>query len=67
MIKEKTGLEVTCREDEENRFYFVINFQDEALALPEAFDGMEELLTGQKASGGELLKKFDVKIFQTKK
>lgn len=67
VIKEKTGLEVTCREDEENRFYFVINFQDEALALPEAFDGMEELLTGQKASGGELLKKFDVKIFQTKK
>lgn len=67
VIPEETGLEVTCREDEEKRLYFVINFKDEETALPEAFEGLEDLLTGKKAKGGELMKKFDVKILCGKK
>lgn len=42
VIAEKTGLEITCREGENTRFYFVMNFTDENQTLLQA---LQEWLT----------------------
>ncbi len=40
VIAEETGLEITCRESENTRFYFVMNFTDEKQTLPASLTGM---------------------------
>ena len=42
--------------------YFIINFKDEEIPLPAVFDGKEDILTGEKVQGGEMLKKYDLQI-----
>ena len=64
VIAEETGLEITCRESENTRFYFVINFTDEKHALPASLAGMVDLITGEAAKEGDVMNKWDVKILQ---
>lgn len=56
------GLEIVKRNGEGKSFYFVMNFQDEALEIPEEFAGRMDLLSGNAVEKGEKLPKFGVKI-----
>ena len=56
------GLEIVKRNGEEKSFYFVMNFKDEDLKIPEEFAGKTDLLSGNAVGKGEKLPKFGVKI-----
>jgi beta-galactosidase len=67
VIDDATKLEVTCRKAENNDFYFVINFTDEVLEVPDCLVGNEDVLTGQMVESGEKMSKYDVKIVKVNK
>ena len=52
----------TKRQADGEDLYFIINFKDEEIPLPAVFDGKEDILTGEKVQGGEMLKKYDLRI-----
>ena len=56
------GLEIVKRNREGKSFYFVMNFRDEELEIPEEFVGKTDLLSGNAVGKGEKLPKFGVKI-----
>ena len=56
------GLEIVKRNRERKSFYFVMNFRDEELEIPEEFAGKTDLLSGNAVGKGEKLPKFGVKI-----
>ena len=56
------GLEIVKRNGEGKNFYFVMNFKDEELEIPEEFAGKKDLLSGNEVEKGEKLPKFGVKI-----
>ena len=58
VIGEATALEITKRQADGEDLYFIINFKDEEIPLPVVFDGKEDILTGEKVQGGEMLKKY---------
>lgn len=62
VIAEETGLEITCRESENTRFYYVMNFTDEKQTLPASLAGKVDLITGETAKEGDVMNKWDVKI-----
>ena len=62
VIGEATALEITKRQADGEDLYFIINFKDEEIPLPAVFDGKEDILTGEKVQGGEMLKKYDLQI-----
>ena len=59
VITEATGLEVTCRKAEDCTYYFIFNFKDKVLPLPNCFDGCKDLLTGETVDGGRMMKQYD--------
>ena len=59
VINEATGLEVTCRKAEDCTYYFIFNFKDKVLPLPNCFDGCKDLLTGETVAGGRMMKQYD--------
>lgn len=61
------GLEITCRETEVCRLYFVLNFKDQELPVPEGLTGYTDMITGEKVPEGEMLSKYDVKIIRVEK
>ena len=60
VIPEATQLEVTVRESETTRFYYVMNFTGEAQPLPDSLAGKTDLITGETAKCGDSLKPWDV-------
>ena len=58
------GLEIVKRNGEGKSFYFVMNFKDEELEIPEEFAGKKDLLSGNAVEKGEKLPKFGVKIVE---
>ena len=56
------GLEIVKRNREGKSFYFVMNFRNEELEIPEEFAGKTDLLSGNAVGKGEKLPKFGVKI-----
>lgn len=62
VLPEQTLLEVTCRENDRDRLYFVINFQEKPQPLPESLGGLQDLLTNERSCPGAEMKKYDVKI-----
>lgn len=64
VIAEHTELEITCRQTDTCRFYFIINFKEQPLPLPSCFAGKQDVLTGETLAGGKLLNKFEVKIIR---
>lgn len=58
------GLEIVKRNGKEKSFYFVMNFKDEDLKIPEEFAGKMDLLSGNAVEKGEILPKFGVKILE---
>lgn len=67
VLAEKTRLEVTVRETEDEKIYFVINFQSEPLPLPEIFAGSEDLLTNEILKSGHSMKPYDTVVVKMKK
>lgn len=63
VLAEETELEVTRRISEEAKIDFVMNFKDRPLPLPSVFVGKQDLLTGRTMEDGELMQKYDVRIF----
>ena len=59
VISEATGLEVTCRKSDDCTYYFIFNFKDKVLPLPNCFDGCKDLLTGETVTGGRMMKQYD--------
>lgn len=59
VIRESTELEVTCRETEDCRFYFIFNFKDRDFPIPSCFAGCTDLLTGETVSDGRMMKQYD--------
>lgn len=62
-----TRLEITCRDTETERLYFVINFEEEKQILPSIFVGCENTLTGELLNRETMLAQFDVCLFRIKK
>ena len=47
LIDEPTPLEITCREKDGKRFWFVLNFTTEPQPVPQALSGLPDLLSGK--------------------
>ena len=47
LIHELTRLEIACREKDDQRFWFVLNFTAEPQPLPRALVGMLDLLSSE--------------------
>ena len=62
MIEEATKLEIACRENEEAKFFVIINFHEEAQPLPEMFVGKTDLLTGKVLSSEMMLTQYTTYI-----
>ena len=62
VIAEKTALEVVCRRQPDCCLYFVMNFTEEKLRLPEVFAGQQDVLTGRILPGDFVLNKYDTLI-----
>lgn len=67
VIGEETELEVMRRETETEEIYFILNFKDEELVLPEVFAGKVDVLTDRVLEEGEKLKKYEVRVVRCPK
>ena len=59
VVSVATGLEITCRKTDRFTYYFIFNFKDKVLPLPENFIGQQDLLTGEIISEGCHMKQYD--------
>lgn len=64
VIPEETGLEITCREGDGIRLYFVMNLSDGAKTLPKSLAGKTDLLGKNAVCEDTVLQKWDVLILQ---
>ena len=64
IIEEKTALEIISRTNNGSEFYFVLNFTDEEITLPNCFVGGTDLLTNEVLVEHTILKKYDVYIIK---
>lgn len=62
VIEEATKLEIACRENEEAKFFVIINFHEEAQPLPEMFVGKTDLLTSKVLSSEMMLTQYTTYI-----
>lgn len=53
VINEPTDLEITCRYKGNHAYYFIINFKNQLLSLPQRFIGKKDLLTGKLLENDE--------------
>lgn len=67
VIAEPSRLEVTVRETDRERFFFVINLSGEEQQLPKVFAGRKDLLGGETLQQGHALKPFDTLLFAEEK
>ena len=59
VVTDATGLEITCRKTEKYTYYFIFNFKDKVLPLPECFVGKVDLLTNEPIKEGCHMKQYD--------
>ncbi len=64
VIEEKTDLEITCREKDGKKYYFLINFGLEDVALPKMFVGKTDLISNETLSEDKTFKRYDVAIIE---
>lgn len=64
LAENSEGLEITCRNGGSCRYYFVMNFEKTPARVPADFAGMEDLLTGNRISGEETLRQYDVMLLR---
>lgn len=63
VIAEKTPLEVTCRYKDGKCYWFLLNLTGKPQAMPAAFAGKRDLLTGRTLECGEQLNNWDAMLF----
>lgn len=66
-INEVTALEVTVRESEDAKYYFILNFTSEDQGLPVTFYDEVDVLTNQQLKATTQLKPYDTLIIRRKK
>jgi len=62
VIEEATKLEIACRENEEAKFFVIINFHEEVQPLPEMLVRKTDLLTGKVLSSEMMLTQYTTYI-----
>lgn len=62
LVENETGLEIVCREKNHKKIYFVLNFKNEKIKIPEEFYGYKDLLTGNLIEKTTVLNQYDVCI-----
>lgn len=59
VIPEQTVLEITCRKNNNQAYYFILNFKNKDIEIPACFAGSTDLLTGAVIEAGKTLKQYD--------
>ena len=62
VVKEPTALEVVCRKTAGSTHYYIFNFKETEIVIPEQFVGYTDLLTGKKVESGMRMKHYDALI-----
>ena len=62
VVKEPTALEVVCRKTANSTHYYIFNFKETEIVIPEQFAGHTDLLTGKKVESGMRMKHYDALI-----
>ena len=62
VVKEPTALEVVCRKTANSTHYYIFNFKETEIVIPEQFVGYTDLLTGKKVESGMRMKHYDALI-----
>ena len=62
VVKEPTALEVVCRKTADSTHYYIFNFRETEIVIPDQFVGYTDLLTGKKVESGMRMKHYDALI-----
>ena len=62
VVKEPTALEVVCRKTAGSTHYYIFNFKETEIVIPDQFVGYTDLLTGKKVESGMRMKHYDALI-----
>ena len=62
VVKEPTALEVVCRKTANSTHYYIFNFKETEIVIPDQFVGFTDLLTGKKVESGMRMKQYDALI-----
>ena len=62
VVDEPTALEVVCRKTADSTHYYIFNFKETDIVIPEQFVGFTDLLTGKKVESGMRMKHYDALI-----
>ena len=62
VVKEPTALEVVCRKTANSTHYYIFNFKETEIVIPDQFVGYTDLLTGKKVESGMRMKHYDALI-----
>ena len=62
VVKEPTALEVVCRKIADSTHYYIFNFKETEIVIPDQFVGYTDLLTGKKVESGMRMKHYDALI-----
>ena len=65
LVKEDTELEIVCREKQEKKIYFILNFKNKEEKIPKKFWGYTDFLTGEKMTESTVLGQYGVHIIVT--
>ena len=62
VVKDPTALEVVCRKTANSTHYYIFNFKETEIVIPDQFVGYTDLLTGKKVESGMRMKHYDALI-----
>ena len=62
VVNEPTALEVVCRKTANSTHYYIFNFKETEIVIPDQFVGYTDLLTGKKVESGMRMKHYDALI-----
>ena len=62
VVEEPTALEVVCRKTANSTHYYIFNFKETEIVIPDQFVGYTDLLTGKKVESGMRMKHYDALI-----
>ena len=62
VVNEPTALEVVCRKTADSTHYYIFNFKETEIVIPDQFVGYTDLLTGKKVESGMRMKHYDALI-----
>lgn len=62
VVKEPTALEVVCRKTADSTHYYIFNFKETEIVIPDQFVGYTDLLTGKKVESGMRMKHYNALI-----